>query len=132
MKQKKPNPLDYTFGSPEYLKAKFDDIDTAVASTRSKVAKDVKASVGKLATEKDHMYVYKVLKTSGIADGKPVTGFVVHVAMGLNGPGRGSDYAAALKRLLDTGKFCLLDAWIDAIDDLWDFILSVRHHELHY
>lgn len=126
MSKKRPNPLDYTFGGPEYLKAKFDDIDEAVVSKKSKATKDIKALVKSLATDKDHMYAYEVIKTSGIADTKPVTGTIVHVAMGLNGPGKESDYAAALKRLLDTGKFHLLDAWIDAIDDLWDFVLSFR------
>ena len=36
MSKKRPNPLDYTFGGPEYLKAKFDDIDEAVVSKKSK------------------------------------------------------------------------------------------------
>ena len=126
MSKKKPNPLDYVFGGPEYLKAKFDDIDEAVVSKKSKTTKDIKALVKSLATDKDHMYAYEVIKTSGIADTKPVTGTIVHVAMGLNGPGKESDYADALKRLLDTGKFHLLDAWIDAIDDLWDFVLSFK------
>ena len=126
MSKKKPNPLDYVFGGPEYLKAKFDDIDEAVVSKKSKTTKDIKALVKSLATDKDHMYAYEVIKTSGIADAKPVTGTIVHVAMGLNGPGKESDYADALKRLLDTGKFHLLDAWIDAIDDLWDFVLSFK------
>jgi len=124
--KKKTNPLDYVFGSPEYLKTKFDDVDEVKVSTRSRVAKDARLLVSRLATKKDHMHVYNVFKTSGVADAKPVSGYIVHVAMGLNGPGRGSDYAAALKRLLDTGKFCLLDAWIDAVDDLWDFVLSVK------
>lgn len=126
MSKKKPNPLDYVFGGPEYLKAKFDDIDEAVVSKKSKTTKDIKALVKSLATDKDHMYAYEVIKTSGIADTKPVTSTIVHVAMGLNGPGKESDYADALKRLLDTGKFHLLDAWIDAIDDLWDFVLSFK------
>ena len=57
---------------------------------------------------------------------KPVTNTIVHIGMGLNGAGKESDYADALKRLLNTGKFHLLDAWIDAIDDLWDFVLSFK------
>ena len=126
MSRKKPNPLDYPFGSPEYLKAKFDDIDEAVVSKNAKVAKLVKALVKSLATDKDKMFAYEVIKTSGVADGKPVSGVIVHVAMGLNGPGEGSDYAAALKRLLDTGKLHLIDASIDSLDDLWDFLLCVK------
>ena len=43
MSKKRPNPLDYMFGGPEYLKAKFDDIDEAVVSKKSKATKDIKA-----------------------------------------------------------------------------------------
>lgn len=126
MSKKKPNPLDYTFGGPEYLKAKFDDIDKAVVSKTSKVAKGIKTLIKSLATDKDNMQVHEVIKTSGVADGEPVTNTIVHIGMGLNGAGKESDYADALKRLLDTGKFHLLDAWIVAIDDLWDFVLSFK------
>ena len=126
MSKKKTNPLDHVFGGPEYLKAKFDDIDKAVVSKTSKVAKDVKALIKSLATDKDNMQVHEVIKTSGVADGKTVTNTIVHIGMGLNGAGKESDYADALKRLLNTGKFHLLDAWIDAIDDLWDFVLSFK------
>lgn len=126
MSKKQTNPYNYVFGSPEYLVAKFDDISKATISTRSKTAKEIKALVKDLATDKDKMYVYQVVSTSGIADDEPVSGFIAQVAMGLNGPGSESDYAAALKRLLDTGKFHLVDAWIDAIDDLWDVLLSVK------
>ena len=112
------------FGDPSYLVQKFDDISRAVRSEKSQVAKDIKALVKSKSTDKDRMYAYEVLMTSGVADAKPVKGVVVHVAMGLNGPGRDSDYFAALKRLTDTKKFRLLDAWIGACDDLWDFLFA--------
>jgi hypothetical protein len=110
------------FGDPSYLVKKFDDIESAVRSEKSQLAKDIKAIVKSKATPKDKMYCYSVLKTKGVFDEKPCESVVVHVALGLNGPGKGSDYFAALKRLTDTKRFALLDAYIDAIDDLWDLL----------
>lgn len=115
-----------SFGDPSYLVKKFADISKAVYSTRSAAAKAITELVKSKSTKKDNLHVYGVLNASGIADGKQVASTLVHVAMGLNGPGKGKDYAAALKRLLDTGKFGVIDAWIDACDDLWDFILVYR------
>ena len=110
------------FGDPSYLVKKFDDIESAVRSEKSQLAKDIKSLVHSMATTKDNMYCYGVLVTKGQSDGKPCSSVVVHVALGLNGPGKDSDYFAALKRLTDTKRFALLDAHIDAIDDLWDFL----------
>lgn len=110
------------FGDPSYLVNKFDDIESAVRSEKSQLAKDIKALVKSKASPKDDMYCYGVLKTKGVFDEKPCESVVVHVALGLNGPGRNSDYFAALKRLTDTKRFALLDAHIDAVDDLWDFL----------
>jgi len=123
MSKKKVMP---TFGSAGYLIMKFDDINEAVESKSSAAAKDAKKIVNELSSEKDRMHVYKVLKTKGKAYGEPVQNTIVHVSLGLNGPGKDSDYAAALKRLFDTGKFRLLDAHIDAIDDLWDVLLAYK------
>ena len=129
MAKKTKNPYDYTFGSPEYLRCKYDDIDTVVESTRSKFAREIKALVKSLSTDKDNMHVYHTYKTTGVdwdGESKRET-YIVHVAMGLNGPGKGSDYLAAIKRLLDSGKLeVVFDMWIDACDDLWDVLLSVR------
>lgn len=125
-KKKTKNPYEHVFGSPEYLTCKFDDIDTVVESRKSKTAKEFKKLVESLKTDKDHMYCYEVLKTSSRCDGKPVSGYVAYIVMGLNGPGRGSDYAAALKRLLDTGKVSVFDAFIDAADDLWSFLVHIE------
>lgn len=110
------------FGDPSYLVKKFDDITSAVRSEKSKLAKEIKVLVESKATKKDGMHCYGVLKTKGQFDGKPCESVVVHVGLGLNGPGRNSDYLAALKRLTDTKRLALLDAWIDAVDDLWDFL----------
>ena len=110
------------FGDPSYLVKKFDDVSSAVRSEKSKLAKDIKALVKSKSTKKDNMYCYGVLVTKGHFDGKPCSSVVVHVSLGLNGPGRNSDYLAALKRLTDTKRFVLLDTHIDAIDDLWDLL----------
>lgn len=117
------------FGDPSYLVKKFADISKATCSDRSAFAREVKALVESKATKKDGMHVYGAFKVSGVCDGEQRDGYVVHVAMGLNGPGRGSDYAAALKRLMDTKKFILIDAHIDAADDLWDFLLTYKAGE---
>lgn len=110
------------FGDPSYLVKKFDDIDSAVRSEKAALSKEIKALVESKSTGKDNMQCYGVLKTKGVFDEKPCESVIVHVRLGLNGPGRDSDYFAALKRLTDTKMFRLLDAHIDAIDDLWDFL----------
>ena len=89
------------FGEPGYLETKFDDVDKATVSRKSATAKLVKDVVKGLATKKDNMSVYRVLATSGKVDGKPVKGYVAHVAIGLNGPGKQADYLAAVKRLVE-------------------------------
>lgn len=115
-----------SFGQPSYLVRKFDDISKASYSTRSAVAKAVSELVESKSTKKDNLHVFGVITTSGVANGEKVKSTLVHVSMGLNGSGKDSDYAAALKRLLDTGKFRVVDASIDALDDLWDFVLGYR------
>ena len=112
------------FGDASYLVKKFDDVESAVRSEKSAISKEIKALVASKATDKDHMHCRGVLKTKGKRDGKPCESVVVHVAIGLNGPGESGDYFAALKRLADTGRFVLFDARIDAADDLWDFLFS--------
>ena len=71
------------------------------------------------------MYVYRVMKTTGVFDGKPRTGYVAHIAIGLNGPGRQEDYLAAMRRLVTcrTLRMRIFDAWVDAIDDLVDVLV---------
>jgi hypothetical protein len=112
------------FGSAAYLEKKFDDVDNAVVSTRSAAAKEIKALVKSKSTNKDRMYAFRVLKVKGKFDGQKYESYVAHISLGLNGAGKESDYLAALKRLTDTGKFHVIDACIDAIDDLWDFLVT--------
>lgn len=113
------------FGDPNYLVGKFDDVDKATASRKSAMAKLVKATVRGLSTKKDNMHVYRVMKTEGKFDGKPRTGYVAHIAMGLNGSGRQEDYLAAMRRLVTckTVKMRIFDAWVDAVDDLVDVLV---------
>jgi len=114
------------FGDPSYLVRKFDDVDRAVTSRKSAMSKLIMSTVKGLSTERDYMYVYRVMKTTGKFDGKPRTSYVAHVAMGLNGPGRQEDYLAAMRRLVmcKTVKMRILDAWIDAADDLVDVLVD--------
>lgn len=113
------------FGDPSYLMRKFDDVSQAVTSRKSAMSKLIVSTVKGLSTKKDNMYVYRVMKTTGVFDGKPSAGYVAHIAMGLNGPGRQEDYLAAMRRLVTckTVKMRIIDAWVDAIDDLVDVLV---------
>lgn len=113
------------FGSPSYLVNKFDDVDRAVVSRKSAMSKLIVATVEGLATEKDDMRVYRVMKTTGKFDGRTRAGYVAHVEIGLNGPGRQEDYLAALQRLVTckTLEIRVFDAWVDAVDDLVDVLV---------
>lgn len=114
------------FGDPSYLVDKFDDVDKAAVSEKSAMAKLIRATVKGLSTEKDNMQVHRVLLTTGTCDGKPRKGYVAHIAIGLNGPGRQEDYLAAMRRLVTckTVKMRIFDAWVDALDDLVDVLVS--------
>lgn len=115
------------FGSPEYLVARFDDIQGATEMSRwcsdTKKAKEV---IGSLSTHQDGMRVHKVYRAEVFTPGDEVKGTstIVHVALGLNGGGSQSDYLAALKRLADTGMFHIFDCWIDSLDDLVDVLCT--------
>lgn len=113
------------FGDPSYLVRKFDDVDKAVTSRKSAMSKLIVSTVKKLSTKKDNMYVYRVMKTTGVIDDKPYAGYVAHIAMGLNGPGRQENYLAAMRRLVTckTLKMKIFDAWVDAADDLVDVLI---------
>jgi hypothetical protein len=114
------------FGDPSYLVNKFDDVDKATVSEKSAMAKLIKETVRGLSTEKDNMHVHRVLLTTGTCDGKPRRGYVAHIAIGLNGPGRQEDYLAAMRRLVTckTVEMRIFDAWVDAVDDLVDVLVS--------
>jgi hypothetical protein len=113
------------FGDPSYLVRKFDDVNKAVTSKKSAMSKLIVSTVKGLSTKKDNMYVYRVMKTTGVIDDKPYSGYVAHIAMGLNGPGKQEDYLAAMRRLVTckTLKMKIFDAWVDAADDLVDVLV---------
>jgi len=114
------------FGDPSYLVNKFDDVNKATDSRKSAMAKLVKETVKGLSTKKDNMQVHRVLLTTGTCDGKPRKGYVAHITMGLNGPGKQEDYLAAMHRLVTykTVKMRIFDVWVDALDDLVDVLVS--------
>lgn len=112
------------FGHPSYLTDTFLGFKTAAWTDRSKAAKKFKDLVAGLSTPKDQMYLYRTLKVTTVRDGEPLTGYVIHVCIGLNSPGTPNEhYADALKRLLKTGRLTLLDAVIDAASDTWSVLL---------
>jgi hypothetical protein len=114
------------FGDASYLVNKFDDIDKVVVSEKSAMAKLIKNTVKGLSTKKDDMHVYRVMLVAGTCDGKPRKGYVAHIAMGLNGPGRQEDYLAAMRRLVTckTVKMRIFVTWIDATDELVDILVD--------
>lgn len=114
------------FGDPSYLVKKFDDVESAVRSEKSAMAKLIKATVKGLSTKKDNMYVYQVVLMTGTCDGEPRKTYVAHIAIGLNGPGKQEDYLAAMRRLVTckTVKMRIFDAWVDAVDDLVDVLVD--------
>ena len=114
------------FGDPSYLVNKFDDVDKAVVSEKSAMAKLIKETVKGLSTKKDNMHVHRVMLATGTCDGKPRKSYIAHIAMGLNGPGRQEDYLSAMRRLVTckTVKMGVIDAWVDAADDLVDVLVE--------
>lgn len=115
-----------SFGDPSYLVDKFDDVDKAVVSEKSAMAKLIKATVNGMSTKKDNMHVRRVILVTGARNGEPRKGYVAHVKIGLNGPGRQEDYLSAMRRLVTckTLKMRIFDAWVDAVDDLVDVLVE--------
>ena len=120
------------FGDPSYLVGKFGgvykDIYKATVSEKSAMAKLIKTTVKGLSTKKDDMHVHRVMRvaTMDIHDGKPRKGYVAHVVIGLNGPGRQEDYLVAMRRLVTckTVKMRIIDACVDAVDDFVDLLVD--------
>lgn len=114
------------FGDPSYLVHRFDDVDRAVASRKSAMSRLIASTVKGLSTKRDNMHVYGVMKTTGVFNGKPYTGYVAHIGIGLNGPGRQEDYLAAMRRLVTcrTLRMRIVDAYVATVDDLVDVIVS--------
>lgn len=114
------------WGSPDYLMARYDDVQSAEELSRKcKATQAVKAAVKALRTDKDNMQVHRVLRTVICVPGEePHEGIVAQVGVGLNGNGRQADYLDALKRLVKSGEFSIFDAFVDAVDDLADVLVS--------
>ena len=112
------------WGSAGYLKAKFADVTTAVKCAKNSVEFGaIDERVKAVRTDKNGAYTYSVFRTKGKRDAVPVKYIVGHVVLGLNGPGKQADYLAAMQKLLKDGKLAILDAHLDVVDDLWDFLV---------
>ena len=112
------------WGSAGYLKATFADITTAVKCDKTSAEFGViDERVKAIQTKKNNAYTYEVFRTKGKRDVTPVKYIVGHIVLGLNGPGKQVDYLAAMQKLLKDGKLAVLDAHLDVIDDLWDFLV---------
>lgn len=115
------------WGSPEYIKEKFDDVsDVWELSGKCVASKTVKAAVASIKTKKDNLSVRSVMQFSKIGpDGKVSgeTGFMAVLDLGLNGNGKQADYFDCLKKVAKFGLF-VFDAHIDAIDDVGAVIVS--------
>ena len=119
---KKEDPI--VWGSAGYLKATFADITTAVKCAKNSVEFGaIDERVKAIRTDKNNAYTYEVFRTKGKLDTTPVKYIVGHVVLGLNGPGKQADYLAAMQKLLKDGRLAILDAHLDVIDDLWDFLV---------
>ena len=120
------NKNDY-FGSKNYLVEKFIDITTAVKCAKnSPEFAAIDELVKGISTKKNNAYTYEVFRTKGTRDVTPVKYIVGHIVLGLNGPGKQVDYLAAMQKLLKDGKLAILDANLDVIDDLWDFLVIAK------
>lgn len=115
------------WGSPDYLIMRFGDISSVrELSRKTKLATAVRSVVKGISTKADNLAAYKVYETTGEGPDGAVKQCVVHVSFGLNGSGRQVDYLEALRKLVDTGKFYIFDACIDAIDDVADVLCIYR------
>ena len=112
------------WGSAGYLKAKFADITTAAKCAKNSVEFGViDERVKSISTDKNGAYTYSVFRTKGKWDVTPAKYIVGHVVLGLNGPGKQVDYLAAMQKLLKDGGLAILDAHLDVVDDIWDFLV---------
>ena len=112
------------WGSAGYLKATFADVTTAVKCAKNSVEFGaIDERVKAIRTDKNGAYTYSVFRTKGKRDVTPVKYIVGHIVLGLNGPGKQADYLAAMHKLLKDGRLAILDAHLDVVDDLWDFLV---------
>lgn len=120
-----------TWGSPDYLMMRYDDVQSATELSRKcKATKAVKAAVKAVRTDRDNMQVHRVMRTVTCIPGdEPREGIVAQVGVGLNGSGRQEDYLAAIGRLVKSGEFQVFDAFVDAVDDLADVLVTFGRPE---
>lgn len=119
-KKKDPN----IWGSAGYLKATFADVTTAVKCARNSVEFGmIDERVKAIRTDKNGAYTYSVFRTKGKRDVTTVRYIIGHIVLGLNGLGKQTDYLDAMQKLLKDGRLAILDAHLDVVDDLWDFLV---------
>jgi len=116
-----------TWGSADYLLARFDDIAGIQELTRKcKDTKAAKAYAKGVSTPKDNLAVGTVFRTVFQIPGEEQrVGLVARVDFGLNGKGEQKDYFDALSRLVDGGAFRVFDAFVDAVDDVASVLCTV-------
>lgn len=113
------------FGSKEYVVAQYGDVDRAVdCGKESKEWQAAEAIVRTMDAKKTGARVYRVVRGTGY-DGtidKDTTKVFAHIVIGLNGPGRETDYLKELAKAIGATNH-ILEVQIDALDDLWDVII---------
>lgn len=113
------------FGSKEYIVAQYGDVDRALnCSKESKEWQAAEAIVRTMNAKKTGAYVYRVVKGTGY-DGtidKDTTKVFAHIVIGLNGPGRETEYLNELAKAIGETNH-ILEVQIDALDDIWDVII---------
>ena len=115
------------WGSAGYLKSTFADVTTAVKCAKNSVEFGmIDERVKAIRTDRNGAYTCSVFRTKGKRDVTPVKYIVGHIVLGLNGPGKQVDYLVAMQKLLKDGKLAILDAHLDVIDDLWDFLVATE------
>jgi len=122
--KKKPAPA---WGSPEYLVARFGDVKSVEQLSRKCVdTKRAKELVKRVSDQSNNLCVYRVYRAETSVPGEPCgRSTIVHLAMGLNGPGRQSSYFEALRRLTADCGFEVFDVNVDVLDDLMDVLCTL-------
>ena len=115
------------WGSPEYLVARFDDVKSVEQLSRKCVdTRRAKELVKSVSDQSNNLHVYRVYRAETSVPGEPCgRSTIVHLAMGLNGPGRQSSYFEALRRLTADCGFEVFDVNVDVLDDLMDVLCTL-------
>lgn len=115
------------WGSPEYLVERFADVKSVEQLSRKCVdTKRAKELVKAVSDPSNKLAVYRVYRAKTSVPGEPDgQSTIVHLSMGLNGPGRQSSYFEALRRLVADGGFEVFDVRVDILDDLVDALCTL-------